>query len=110
MSGFHFFHIKLDVSQVISLLGDREKKNGALLQQQVHTHQSLQFSILTGGGSADWSRALRRAPSLHIVGTHSYKVMHSLHLEKHQTAKLSPCINLMNHPFRGKEITYRSHY
>lgn len=39
----------------------------------------LQFSILTRGGSADRTGALRWAPSLHVVGTHSHIVIHSLH-------------------------------
>lgn len=61
--------------------------------QHTDIHQSLQLNILTGGGSTGWSGVLRRSPSFHIEGTHSDKVMHSLHLEQHQIAKLSLCIN-----------------
>lgn len=69
------------------------------LQSSTSTFIKVQFQsgVLTGGGGASWSWALWRAPSFHIEGTRSYKVRHSLHLERHQTAKLSPCIILIIH-------------
>lgn len=37
--------------------------------------------VLTGGGGAGRGGALRRAPSLHVEGAGSHKVLHALHLE-----------------------------
>lgn len=72
--------------------GQRGKEWSPFGALKPHSSKLAVQHVLTGGGSADRGGALRRAPSFHVVAAHSHEVMRPLHLEKHQTPKLSPCV------------------
>lgn len=79
------------------------------------TRSPSQKSTLTGSSSAGRRWAPRRSPPFYIEGTHSHKVMHSLHLEKQQSGKLWPGIlniTCCSHSFmhcEGKLLSCRQH-